>query len=122
MMLGVFVSAAAATGAVCRYLLDVAIQRRHERSFPFGTLAINVVGSFVLGLITGLALHQGLDEHVAAIVGIGFCGGFTTFSTWTWETLALVESGALAQAVGNVVGSLLLGLGAAGAGLALALL
>lgn len=119
-MLAVEVSAVAALGAVCRYLLDLAIQWRHERSFPFGTLTINVLGSLVLGVVTGLALHHGLAGDAAAILGIGFCGGFTTFSTWTWESLALAQSRAVAAAAANVLGSLALGLVAAAAGLGLA--
>jgi CrcB protein len=122
MILAVLVSAAAAAGAVCRYLLDLSIQRRHERTFPFGTLTINLLGSLLLGLFTGLGLHHDLGHWTAAIVGIGFCGGFTTFSTWTWETLALAEGGAIGEAALNVVGSLALGVGAAAAGLGLALL
>lgn len=121
-MLTIWVGLAAAVGAVCRYLLDIAVQRRHGRTFPFGTLVINVLGSFVLGLFTGLALHHGLGARTTAIVGVGLCGGFTTFSTWMWESLALSESGAYAEAAANVVASLALGLAAAGAGLGLALL
>jgi fluoride exporter len=117
-----WVGLAAAVGAVCRYALDLTVQRRHERTFPFGTLVVNVLGSFVLGLFTGLALHHGLGGQTTAIVGIGLCGGFTTFSTWMWETLALSESGAFVAAAGNIVGSLAFGLAAAGAGLGLALL
>ena len=122
MMLTIWVGLAAALGAVARYLLDIAVQRRHEHAFPFGTLVINVFGSFVLGLFTGLAAHHGLGGPTTAIVGAGLCGGFTTFSTWMWESLALSESGAYAEAAVNVVGSLALGLVAAGAGLGLALL
>jgi fluoride exporter len=120
MMLAVEVSAVAALGAVCRYLLDLTIQWRHERTFPFGTLTINCLGSLVLGLITGLALHHGLGSSTTAIVGIGFCGGFTTFSTWTWESLALAQSDAIGEAAANVLGSVVLGLAAAAAGLGLA--
>lgn len=122
MTLTIWVGLAAALGAVARYVLDLAVQRRHERTFPFGTLVINVLGSFVLGLFTGLALHHGLGTRTTAIVGVGLCGGFTTFSTWMWESLALSESGAYAEAAANVVGSLVLGLVAAGAGLGLALM
>lgn len=120
MMLALEVSVLAAIGAVCRYLLDLAIQRRHERTFPFGTLTINLAGSLLLGVITGLALHHGLGATAVAVSGIGFCGGFTTFSTWMWESLALAESGAIAEASVNIIGSLVLGLAAAAAGLGLA--
>ena len=122
MTLAIMVAVFAALGAVARYLLDLAIQRRHERTFPFGTLTINIVGSLLLGLLTGLRLHHGLGSTTTTVVGVGFCGGFTTFSTWMWESLALAESGAIAQAVVNIAGSLALGVAAAAAGLGLALL
>jgi len=87
--------------------------------FPLGTTTINVVGSLILGIITGLAARHGLNALAAVVAGVGFCGGFTTFSTWTWETLALAEARANRLALVNVIGSLGLGLAAAAAGLAL---
>lgn len=111
---------AAGVGAVCRYLLDVAVRHRVRTPFPVGTLLVNVSGSLLLGLVTGLALHHSLAATPAAVVGVGFAGGFTTLSTWAWESLALAEEGELALAALNVVGSLLLGLLAAAAGLGLA--
>lgn len=115
-------AAAAALGAACRYALDRAIQSRHDRVFPFGTLTINASGSLVLGLVTGLVLHHGVSPDVRTIVGTGFCGAFTTFSTWGYETVRLVEDGALFEAVMNVGVSLLLGLAAAAVGLGVVLL
>ncbi|HEY8728155.1 MAG TPA: fluoride efflux transporter CrcB [Acidothermaceae bacterium] len=119
MITALLVAVAAAVGAVCRYALDLAIQRRHRGVFPLGTTTINVVGSLILGIITGLAAHHGLNARAAVVAGVGFCGGFTTFSTWTWETLALAEADANRPALVNVIGSLGLGLAAAAAGLAL---
>ena len=118
-MTALLVAVAAALGAVSRYALDLAIQRRHRGVFPLGTMTINVLGSLILGIVTGLAAHHGLNARAAVVAGVGFCGGFTTFSTWTWETLALAEARASRLALLNVLGSLALGLAAAAAGLAL---
>jgi CrcB protein len=121
MTLGLAVAAAAAVGAMARYLVDQVIQHQHDMTFPWGTFVINVVGSFVLGLVTGLASHHGLPKVPTTVIGVGICGGFTTWSTYCWETLALAETGSLAEASLNVLGSVAVGFGAAAAGLALAL-
>jgi fluoride exporter len=118
----IWVSLAAAVGAVCRYLLDQAVQRRHRSSLPWGTFTINISGSFALGLVTGLALHHGLATTAATTLGTGFIGGYTTWSTYIWESYALAENGDHRGAAANVVGSVVLGLAAAAAGLGLALL
>jgi CrcB protein len=120
MMLALAVAALAAVGASCRYVVDQLIQHQHDSVFPWGTFGINIVGSFVLGLATGSVTHHGLSTTGAAIIGAGFCAGFTTFSTWMWETLALSENGALLEASLNVVLSLAVGLAAAAAGFAVA--
>jgi CrcB protein len=122
MGLALAVSAAAALGAVGRYLVDVVIQRSHRSGLPWGTFVINVTGSLVLGLVTGLAAHHGLGGHLSAVLGVGLCGGYTTWSTFTWETFALAEQSRFAAAAVNLVGSLAIGLAAAAAGLGLALL
>jgi CrcB protein len=121
MLLALAVGVVAGVGAVCRYAADQVISNRRRSLFPWGTLTINVVGSFVLGLSTGLAAHHGLSATAAAIIGSGFCAGFTTFSTWMWETIALAETRALVAATMNVVASIALGLGAAAVGLWIAL-
>jgi CrcB protein len=120
--LGLAVALVAGLGAVARYVVDTVVQRRYGGAFPLGTLSINVVGSFVLGLVTGLAAHHGLNGRTAIIVGVGFCGGFTTFSTWMWESLVLTRAHAVRAAAVNMFGSVVLGLLAAAAGLGLALL
>lgn len=122
MILAVVVGLAASTGAACRYLLDQVVQHQHDQSFPWGTFVINVSGSLFLGLVTGLALHHGLSADVVTVAGVGFLGGYTTWSTYVWESLALAESGALVQAAANVAGSLALGCVVAAAGFGLALL
>lgn len=105
-------------GANARYLFGLWIAARLGTTFPYGTFVINVSGSFVLGIIVGL-----LDAHVLApavrlSLAIGFVGAYTTFSTFTYETLRLIEDGSLLLATANVVGSVLIGMVAAVAGLA----
>ena len=110
---------ASAVGAPARYLLDGWIQDRTRRAFPWGTLAVNVTGCLLLGLLTGLGLYHGLDATTRTVVGTGGLGAYTTFSTFTFETVRLAEEGALTSALCNVAVSLVAGLLAAGAGLAL---
>jgi CrcB protein len=121
-MLSLAVAGAAGVGAVLRYLVDTAVQRRTGDRFPYGTLLINLTGSLLLGLTTGLALHHGLPRDPALILGAGFAGGYTTLSTWAWETVGLAERRAWAGAALNAIGSFAAGLAVAAAGLGLALL
>jgi CrcB protein len=121
-MLTLAVAAAAGAGAVVRYVVDQLVGHRARGDFPYGTLIVNISGSLLFGLTTGLAVHHGFAAAPAAVVGAGFAGGYTTLSTWAWETLALAEAGDLLEAALNVVGSFALGLAAAAAGLGLALL
>jgi fluoride exporter len=109
-----WVALGAAVGAPLRYLVDRAVQARHRRGFPWGTFAVNVVGSFVLGLVTATA--GALGPAWGAVVGTGFCGALTTYSTFGYETVALLERGARGSAVGNVVGSIVAGVAAAASG------
>src|SRR4051812_50022089 len=88
-MLALLVALAAGVGAVVRYLLDQVVTSRRQGGFPVGTFVVNVSGSFVLGLSTGLALHHGLGGDAAAVVGAGFAGGVTTVSPLGWGGLAL---------------------------------
>jgi len=113
---------AGAVGAPVRYLLDDAISSRTQGVFPWGTLAINVSGSFLLGLLTGIALFHGFPATPRLILGTGFCGAYTTFSTFTYETVRLAEEGAVNEAARNALASLVLGAAAAAAGLAAAAL
>jgi CrcB protein len=106
-----------ALGAPARYLLDRLIQERHERVFPWGTFVNNLTGSFVLGLVVGLAAHHTMSAWVLPAVATGFLGGYTTFSTFTWESLRLMEDGAVLAAWINVASSAALGLAAAAVGL-----
>jgi CrcB protein len=110
------VALGAAVGAPLRFLTDRAVQRRHGARFPWGTLTVNVAGSLVLGFVAGLPV----PPAVAALVGTGFCGALTTYSTFGHETLRLARGGERAAALVNVLLNVLAGLGAAYLGLLLA--
>jgi CrcB protein len=111
---------AAVVGACARYLLDTYVTQRVAGPFPWGTGLINLSGSFVLGVITGAVLYHGVSPDLRLVLGTGFCGGYTTFSTFSFETIRLLETGQARAAVGNVVLNTAGGLLLAGAGLALA--
>ena len=113
---------AAAVGPPLRYLVDGAIAERAEGVFPWGTFVINASGSLVLGVLTGLGLYHAFPKVPKVILGTGFCGSYTTFSTFTYETVELLEEGALNEAARNALGTILVGAGAAALGLALAAL
>jgi CrcB protein len=114
--------AAAALGAPLRYLVDGYIGDRVQGAFPWGTLVINATGSLLLGVITGLALYHGFPKTPKVILGTGFCGAYTTFSAFTFETIRLVEDGALTEAFRNAAATLVTCAGAAAVGLAMAAL
>ncbi len=107
-------------GAPARYLADRMLQARHDSVFPWGTFAVNMGGSLVLGFLLGAQRHLGLPASVVLLLGTGFCGGLTTFSTFGYETLRLLEDGAVGEAGLNVLGSLVLGVLAAWLGIRLA--
>jgi len=108
------VIAGAVVGAPLRYLTDRLVQSRHDTGFPWGTFTVNAAGSFVLGLTLG----SSASPEVIALVGTGFCGALTTYSTFAYETVQLAAGGSRLFAAFNAVGSVLAGLGAAGLGLA----
>jgi CrcB protein len=103
----------AAIGAPLRYLCDRAVQARHDTVFPWGTLTVNVLGSLILGLLTGAVMGGRASPQVQLVVGTGFCGALTTYSTFSYETLRLLEGDARLFAVANVVVSIVAGVGSA---------
>jgi fluoride exporter len=107
------VALGAALGAPSRLLLDRVVTRRCGGRLPWGTLAVNLSGSALLGLLAARAARGGLAPISFDLGAIGFCGAFTTFSTFVWESLALFEEGASWRALANVGGSLLGGIGLA---------
>jgi fluoride exporter len=111
-----------ATGSLTRYVLGTAIMARAGGRFPLGTIVINITGSFLIGLLMTLFTER-LDPHpnLRFLLVTGFLGGYTTFSSFEWETLGLVQDGSRWLGLLNVVGSVLFGyiavwLGAAIAG------
>ncbi|WP_328464657.1 fluoride efflux transporter CrcB [Actinoplanes sp. NBC_00393] len=110
------VALGAAAGAPLRYLTDRFFQVRYGPAFPWGTLVVNVAGSFALGLVLAVPLGPG----VVALLGTGFCGALTTYSTFSWETLTLARRGEIVTAIGYPLLSITAGLGAAHLGGALA--
>jgi CrcB protein len=115
------VALGAAVGAPTRFLVDSALTARFGSRQPWGTLAVNLSGSAVFGLLAGIDLANGVPAAWLSLVGVGFCGSLTTASTFAWETVALAEDGYPARAAGNLVLSVVLGLGLAAAGLAIGL-
>jgi len=107
-----------ALGAPLRYLVDLAVQSRHDSVFPWGTFLVNVVGSLVLGAVAAVAATTATPEWLLPLVGIGVCGALTTFSTLGFETVRLLEEGSLLTAALNSLGSLAVGLGACAGGYA----
>ena len=110
MTTAVLVLGGGASGAPTRYLADRWIQSRHRARFPFGTLAVNLAGCFVLGLLAGGVAHGGWSTHTYALLGTGFCGGLTTFSTFTVEIADLRRARLPLRAVGYVVLSVAAGI------------
>ena len=107
-------------GAISRYYLGGLIAERWPGSFPVGTLAVNASGTFLLGLVVALGVERGLiPEALRVALAIGFIGAYTTFSTWSVETLRLLEAGSFRLALTNLVGSAVVGLASAWLGLKL---
>ncbi len=119
-MTALLVVLGAAVGAPLRYLADRAVQARHDSVFPWGTFAVNVAGSFLLGALATGARAHGVDSALLALAGTGFCGALTTWSTFGYETVRLLGPGTRPAALANVVASIGAGLGAAVCGAAAA--
>lgn len=111
---------AGATGAVLRFVIDAAVKHRRTVSFPWATIVINVTGSLLLGVLAGLVIFGGAPNSLQQIAGTGFCGGYTTFSTASFETVRLAQQRHSVKALANAVGSLVVSVGACAAGLLLA--
>jgi len=111
-MIALAVGAAGGLGAAARWLLDALVSRRTRgvfpnrrlsgQTFPYGTMSINIGGSLLLGILTGLVAHHGAPSSLATIAGTGFCGGFTTWSTFVWESRQLYRPAHRPLATGHV--------------------
>ena len=111
-------------GAAARFMVDGEIRTRHSGGFPWGTFVVNVVGSFLIGVFSTLffaLVHRGVPGDVAHLLQlaltVGLCGGFTTFSTATVESVRLAQSGRLRLALANALGTLAVTVAAAGLGM-----
>ena len=108
----IVVSAGGAVGTVCRYLVGL-LPIRHESGFPLITLGINVVGAFLIGLIAAAAgKYAGLDPRLLLFLKVGICGGFTTFSTFSLESVNLLQNGQVLVSLSYMALSVLLCVGA----------
>ncbi len=108
-----YIAIGSALGGVSRYLLGGMVQRVFDTTFPAGTLVVNLTGSFLLGLFLRIALDTpALTPELRAFLTIGFCGGYTTFSTFSYETVALLKDGEWTRAGAYAGLSVLLSLGA----------
>ncbi len=115
------IAGAGALGALGRYGVSVLAVRWWGDSFPWGTLIVNVVGCFLLGFVTDWALSvPALSKHLKLAIGTGLLGSFTTFSTFGVETVSLIERGDWGAALANIGLNLVVGLGAAATGMAIA--
>lgn len=121
MILALCVAIAGGLGAVARFVLDQVVTRRTRAAYPVGTSVVNLAGSFLLGLVTGLAAGQLLSPSWQVVAGTGFLGGFTTFSAATVEVVRLANSGRRRVAAVHAVGLLFASLAAAGLGWVLGL-
>ncbi len=98
-----FIAAGGATGACLRYFVTTSVDSLFGKHMPFGTLTVNVVGSFALALLYGfIERHELADSPYRALIGVGLLGAFTTFSTFSVETLTLLENGLWFKAAANV--------------------
>lgn len=112
MRMFLFLALAGALGSLSRYGLSGVVQRVAGANFPYGTLVINVLGCVAIGFIMLIALNTDvIPSTMRSVVTIGFLGAFTTFSTFSYETVKFLEDGALVSATLNVAGNVVLGLG-----------
>src|SRR5437764_11124604 len=117
-MIYLLIALGGAVGSLLRYLLGGAVQRMTASGFPIGTMFVNVSGCFVIGVLVRQFMNMQLSLELRALLIVGFCGGFTTFSTFSADTLGLIEGGEYTRATGYVILSVTLSLLATFAGMA----
>lgn len=114
-----YIALGSALGGIARYLLGGLVQRLAGGTFPVGTLLINITGSFLLGLLYRYAADSAaITPEMRAFLTIGLCGGYTTFSTFSYETVRLIEDGEAARALAYIGLSVVLSVGGAMLGIA----
>jgi fluoride exporter len=104
MLLGIAIGGA--VGSVLRYLIGISVQRVAHTGFPVGTLAVNLVGCVLVGALAAHFLNDETQPMLRAALTVGFCGGFTTFSTFTLETLGLIVGGDWPKAAAYIAASM----------------
>jgi CrcB protein len=119
-MILLLIALGGAAGSVLRYLLGGRVQHFAPHGFPVGTLTVNVLGCLFIGILTRIFLNMETPGEWRGLLVVGFCGGFTTFSTFSIETVGLIEGGEYARAATYVAGSVLLCIMATFAGMAAA--
>lgn len=120
LMIAAYIALAGGLGAVVRFVLDGASRARWAATFPWPTVVINVTGSLLLGALLGLTLFRGAPTQLELVLGTGFCGGYTTFSTASFETVRLLQQRRYGYALLNSLGTTLLAVGTGALGLWLA--
>jgi fluoride exporter len=118
-MIVLLIAIGGAVGSVARYLMGRGVQGVLHLEFPIGTFAVNVAGCLLIGILAKFFLHSQTELPLRATLMIGFCGGFTTFSTFSLETLGLIQGGEWGKATAYVLLSALVCVGATAAGFAL---
>ncbi|MEO8579837.1 MAG: fluoride efflux transporter CrcB [Gemmatimonadales bacterium] len=102
-MIYLLIAVGGAAGSLLRYLVGGAVQRTSAGGFPVGTMFVNVSGCFLIGILLRQFLNMQLSPELRAFLIVGFCGGFTTFSTFSAETVGLIEGGEYGRATGYVI-------------------
>lgn len=115
-MTAVWVALAGSVGAVVRFVVDTVLRERFAVRLPWPTMLVNVTGSLLLGILTGLVVFHHVPASWLTVVGVGFCGGYTTFSTTSVDTVRLIVQGRYRDAATVAVGTLTITVAAAGAG------
>jgi len=117
-MIYLLIAVGGAAGSVLRYLVGRAVQATSTSGFPIGTMVVNVTGCFLIGILLRQFLNMQISAELRALLVVGFCGGFTTFSTFSGETVGLIEGGEYGRAATYVILSVTLCLVATFAGIA----
>ena len=111
-MIYLLIALGGAAGSLLRYLVGGAVQRTTASGFPIGTMFVNVSGCFLIGILVRQFLNMQISPELRALLIVGFCGGFTTFSTFSAETLGLIEGGEYGRAASYIILSVVLCLAA----------